>query len=119
MSKLMTDNSNLKNFITKLNDRNLQRKRESGITSYVLFSVLIFCSYKLYKNLSFYLINDLDFKLNESIHLICFISNSLIAANYIFGTFQTEKRQFSNLKVIKYDKKNLIFLVILFYFLCV
>lgn len=102
----MSENSNLKNFITKLNDRNLQRKRESGITSYVLFSVLIFCSYKLYKNLSFYLNNDLNFILKESTHLICFVSNSLIAIYFIFGTFQTEKKPFSNLKVVKYDKKN-------------
>ncbi|VXB79753.1 conserved membrane hypothetical protein [Flavobacterium sp. 9AF] len=37
----------MKNYVSKLIDRNLQKKRESGITSYVLYSVLILVFYKL------------------------------------------------------------------------
>lgn len=102
----MAENNNLKSFITKLNDRNLQRKRESGITSYVLISVLIFCTYKLYKNLAFYFIYYVDFELTKILHLICFVSNSLVASYFIVSSFQTEKKPFSNLKTIKYDKRN-------------
>lgn len=100
------ESTHLKNFITKLNDRNLQRKRESGITSYVLLSVLIFCSYKFYKNFSFYFLNNLNLNIQEAIHLVCFTSNSMVALYFILLTFQTEKKTFSNLKVLKYDKEN-------------
>lgn len=116
----MDENTNLKNFISKLNDRNLQRKRESGITSYVLLSVLMFCIYKLYKNLSFYILFNKDFSLTQSIQLVCFMSNALVAVYFIISTFQTNKMPFSNLKVIKYDKKNFnlfSYLILLFLYL--
>ncbi|MFN3754028.1 hypothetical protein [Flavobacterium sp.] len=39
----------MKNYVSKLNDRNLQRKRESGMTSYVLYSIVIIVLYKIFE----------------------------------------------------------------------
>lgn len=102
----MSDNSNLKGFISKLNDRNLQRKRESGITSYVLISVLLFCLFKLYKNVSFFLLQDLTYNSKDLIDILCFTSNSIIAIYFILAMFPNEKITFSNLKLIKYYTKK-------------
>lgn len=41
-------------FISKINDRNLQRKRESGLTGYVLISALVICFYSYLHILSTY-----------------------------------------------------------------
>lgn len=102
----MNNNDNLKSFISKLNDRNLQRKRESGVTTYVLYTLLFFCVYKLYKNISYSSLNLENFEISEFVHLTCYISNSLVGLYFIILTFQTEKTTFSNLKVIKYDINN-------------
>lgn len=37
----------MKNYVSKLIDRNLQRKRESGFTTYALYSILILIAYKI------------------------------------------------------------------------
>lgn len=37
----------MKNYVSKLIDRNLQRKRESGFTTYALYSILILIAYKM------------------------------------------------------------------------
>ncbi|RKE82167.1 hypothetical protein DEU39_1720 [Chryseobacterium sp. AG363] len=105
----MSNQENLRNFISKLNDRNLQRKRESGFTSYVLYSALIFCLYKLYKNVFYYFQNLDSLDIYNSIFLICFTSNSMIACYYIIITFQSEKKTFSNLTTIKHSKLNMNF----------
>ncbi|PRB06199.1 hypothetical protein CQ046_03250 [Chryseobacterium sp. MYb7] len=105
----MSNQENFKNFISKLNDRNLQRKRESGFTSYVLYSALIFCLYKLYKNVFYYFQNLDSLDIYNSIFLICFTSNSMIACYYIIITFQSEKKTFSNLTTIKHNKLNMNF----------
>lgn len=39
----------MRNYISKINDRNLQRKRESGLTTYALISVLFFSVYKVFE----------------------------------------------------------------------
>ncbi len=105
----MANQENFKNFISKLNDRNLQRKRESGMTSYVLYSALIFCAYKLYKNALYYFQNLENIDYNNSIFLICFVSNSMVALYLIVIFFQPEKNIFSNFTTIKYDKSNISF----------
>ncbi|MFL9835238.1 hypothetical protein [Chryseobacterium terrae] len=102
----MANQENFKNFISKLNDRNLQRKRESGMTSYVLYSALIFCIYKLYKNTLYYFQNLENLDIHNSIFLISFVSNSMVAFYFIAISFQPEKNIFSNFTTIKYDKSN-------------
>ncbi|GAA6766708.1 hypothetical protein AAFH68_26510 [Flavobacterium sp. CGRL1] len=37
----------MKNYVGKLIDRNLQRKRESGFTTYALYSILVLITYKI------------------------------------------------------------------------
>jgi predicted acetyltransferase len=105
----MANQENFKNFISKLNDRNLQRKRESGITSYVLYSALIFCAYKLYKNALYYFKNLENLDFHNSIFLVCFVSNLMVALYFIVVFFQPEKNIFSNFTTIKYDKLNISF----------
>lgn len=102
----MANQENFKNFISKLNDRNLQRKRESGMTSYVLYSALIFCIYKLYKNTLYYFQTLENLDIHNSIFLVSFISNSMVALYFIALSFQPEKNIFSNLTTIKYNKSN-------------
>ena len=95
----------MRNFISKLNDRNLQRKRESGVTSYVLYSILILCLYKLFKHLEKINFSEI---INFSENLIlfcCYVSNGLIAILIIISSlFDVKEKIFSNLRIIK--KKN-------------
>lgn len=97
----------MRSFISKLNDRNLQRKRESGITTYALYSVLLFCAYKLFKNLELFL-NDFDFKKNilNIIELFIFFSNCYIAIYFILLSFEKNNKIFSTFKLLKYEQKN-------------
>ena len=105
----MANQENFKNFISKLNDRNLQRKRESGMTSYVLYSALLFCIYKLYKNTFYYFQNLENLEIHNSIFLVSFVSNSMVALYFIAMSFRPEKNVFSNFTTIKYDKSNISF----------
>lgn len=99
--------NNLRNFISKLNDRNLQRKRESGYTSYALYTVLFLFSYKLYNNIILYY-NNSSFDYNEMLHITCFTLNILVSLRILYGTVVSEKRILSNWRVIKYsENKNI------------
>lgn len=88
------------NLISKINDRNIQRKRESGLTGYVLISALALCLYKLFNQAEF-LLTDSVFErknLNKSIELICYTFNALICLGVI--TYQL----FPNLKTLNHIK---------------
>jgi hypothetical protein len=37
----------MRDYITKLNDRNLQRKKATGFTNYVLYSLIIIIAFKI------------------------------------------------------------------------
>ncbi|WP_426473687.1 hypothetical protein [Chryseobacterium balustinum] len=90
----------MKELITKINDRNIQRKRESGLTGYVLISALAICLYKLFNHVEFLLTDSIFEKtnLNKSIELICYTFNVLVSAGVI--TYQL----FPNLKTLNHIK---------------
>ena len=92
----------MRNFISKLNDRNLQRKRESGITSYVLYSILILCIYKLFKHLERINIEDFVSSQENILFFYCFSFNGLLGLYMIINSsFDVKEKIFSNLKIIK------------------
>jgi len=62
------DKRDIATLITKLNDRNLQRRRESGITNYILISILIIIIFKLIE-LAPILLNENDIRQNLTIIL--------------------------------------------------
>lgn len=71
----------MKNFISKLNDRNLQRKRESGVTTYVLLSALALIIYQianLYKNQTFKNNSYYDI-----VYIVTYITNTFMAILFI------------------------------------
>lgn len=45
----------LKDYIVKLNDRNIQRQRETGFTLYAILGAIIFCIFYLIDNIGFLL----------------------------------------------------------------
>ena len=102
----MSNDNQLRAFITKLNDRNLQRKRESGITSYALISVIIFCVYKLYKNIYVYFEYFNINEVNNMILSIFLCSNIFIASHYVLDALTIKKKIFSNLTLVKYNKNE-------------
>lgn len=100
----MSNDNQLRSFISKLNDRNLQRKRESGITSYALISVIIFCVYKLYKNTYAYLEHFNFIDKDNMLAAIFLCSNIFVATYYVFEALNVKNRIFSNLTLVKYKK---------------
>jgi len=100
---MINKSSDIKNFIIKLNDRNIQRKRESGITSYVLSSVLIVCIYKLFSNSEKLLTSTQYFpeNLKNSIWLICYLFNLLLLLGGLVYTLFPTFENFKNVKLIK------------------
>ena len=92
----------MKSFITKLNDRNIQRKRESGVTSYVLFSVLILALYKVFSHSEYLLMNTFfNVKnLNQSIWLVCYTFNLLFSLGGLIHHFLPSNKNFTNLLIL-------------------
>ena len=98
----------MKEFVSKLIDRNLQRKRESGITSYVLYSVMLFCCYKLFKNIEIFSenIGDLTNNIQNASELTILFGNCYIAFYFILLSFKNRNSIFSYFKIIKYEEEN-------------
>ncbi|WDF46926.1 hypothetical protein PQ459_00255 [Chryseobacterium sp. KACC 21268] len=93
----------MKEFLSKLIDRNLQRKRESGITSYVLYSLVILTAYKLFGCIEFLLIDSIfEFdNLPLTVCLIAFLFNMLFINGSFFYYLFPNLKNFKHLKVIK------------------
>jgi hypothetical protein len=65
----------LKEYIVKLNDRNIQRQRETGFTLYAIFGGIIFCF--------FYLVDNLPI-LSSIIKDVNYLNITVIASNFLF-----------------------------------
>lgn len=84
--------------ISKLNDRNLQRKRESGFTTYVLISALLIILWNTIDLIHLILGDEIDFKLVEFFLLSINFSFSLIgiiSVNYSTIGHKTSVRYLS------------------------
>lgn len=93
----------MKDFISKLNDRNLQRKRESGFTSYVIYSIFLLVIYKLFKISEYFLVRteyEAD-NLNTTIWLMCFTFNALFNLGYLINILFPNVSSFNNMRLLK------------------
>ena len=94
----------MKGYITKLNDRNLQRKKATGITNYVLYSLIAIILFKIialipqihFENVNFY-------KLTK---LVWFSFCLSLALFFIYFSFLTSFEHSSSVRILKYSKKS-------------
>ena len=96
----------MKDFISKLNDRNLQRKRESGLTSYVIYSIFILILYKLFTNTEF-LLTTSEYEpknVKNVLWLICFTFNALFNLGYTINYLFPNISVFENIRLFKKTK---------------
>lgn len=99
----------MKDFISKLNDRNLQRKRESGFTSYVIYSVFLLVLYKLFKIFEYFLIRT-EYEpdnLSNTIWLICFTFNALFNLGYSINLLFPNLLKLYSLLPFRFNFNNL------------
>lgn len=92
--------------ISKINDRNIQRKRELGLTGYVLISALIICLYKLFKHSEFLLIDSVyaSENVSKSIELLCYTFNILFLSGVMIYQLFPNLKTLNHIKLIKKNK---------------
>lgn len=93
----------MRNYITKINDRNLQRKKATGITNYVLYSLLIIVVFKLINLLP--KINT-NFTSLSFVEIIMYSLNSSLAIYMIYHSFLSSIGNSSSLRVLKNSKQS-------------
>jgi hypothetical protein len=87
----------MRNYISKINDRNIQRKRESGLTTYALFSVLIIILYKIIQ-----LYPKIQFKESfwQVTIILTYTFNILFAFLVIYWVYEMTLGDFSSSRVM-------------------
>lgn len=72
-------------YISKLIDRNLQRKRESGFTTYALYSVLFIVVYKIFE-----IVHLIPFQSDfwEVIEILTYSINLLFSLRFIYLIYE-------------------------------
>lgn len=82
----------LKDYIVKLNDRNIQRQRETGFTLYAILGAIIFCFFYLIDNLPTLICikNDIEY-----LSISAFTANALFIFSYFYLSYEilTRKRR--------------------------
>ncbi|MCG8859982.1 hypothetical protein [Tenacibaculum finnmarkense] len=94
----------MREYITKLNDRNLQRKKATGITNYVLYSLIIIIIFKIID-----LIGVINFKNIETYNLykLCWYSFCIsLALYFIYFSFITSFKNTSSVRILKVSKNK-------------
>lgn len=94
----------MRNYITKLNDRNLQRKKATGITNYVLYSLIIIIVFKIID-----LVGRINFQGLETYHLLKLTWYSFcisLALYFIYFSFVTSFNNSSSVRILKKSKKK-------------
>lgn len=92
----------MKNYVSKLNDRNLQRKRESGLTTYALYSVVVIL---LYKITELYPLIPLKKHFFEVIEILGPTFNICVGVLIICSVYSSTNNYISSLR-IKLSSKN-------------
>jgi hypothetical protein len=87
----------LKDYIVKLNDRNIQRQRETGFTLYAILGALIFCFFYLIDNLQTLIFFKTN---NEYLCISVFTANALFILFYFYLSYETLTRKRSVTKII-------------------
>lgn len=92
----------LKEYVVKLNDRNIQRQRESGFTLYATFGISIFCFLYLLENLDIGVIiitNPTNFI------IATIISNIILSIFFLFLSYKTLTRNLRFTKIFPESKQ--------------
>lgn len=93
----------MRDYIIKLNDRNLQRKKASGITNYVMYSLIFLIVFKIF---------DLIPKVNGdvdvlgSVEVIWYTLNLAFAVYFIYLSFLASFSNSSSIRILRYSKDN-------------
>lgn len=94
----------MRNYITKLNDRNLQRKKATGITNYVLYSLIIIIAFKIID-----LVGRTNFQELETYDFLKLIWYSFcfsLALYFTYYSFITSFKNSSSVRILKKSKKK-------------
>jgi hypothetical protein len=80
----------LKDYIVKLNDRNIQRQRETGFTLYAILGAIIFCFFYLIDNIGVFISikNDINF-----LNIAVVASNTIFIFSYFYFSYETITRK--------------------------
>jgi hypothetical protein len=96
----------MKAYVSKINDRNLQRRRESGITTYALYSVVVIILYQI-----ICLYPKIPFKTNfwDVITVASYSINVFIFLYLSFTVYDGTSGHKSSLRIISQPDKKLLF----------
>ena len=90
----------LKDYIVKLNDRNIQRQRETGFTLYAILGAIIFCFFYLIDNIGVFISikNDIDF-----LNIAVVTSNTIFIFSYFYISYVVSPPNFRIKSVKQFD----------------
>lgn len=91
----------LKDYIVKLNDRNIQRQRETGFTLYAILGAIVFCV--------FYLLDNIDiassiYNENKHFNAAIFVSNAMFVLSLFYMSYGTATRRHTLTKIFPYKR---------------
>lgn len=91
----------LKDYIVKLNDRNIQRQRETGFTLYAIWGSIVFCV--------FYLIDNIEIPFgiytnNKFLNVAVFSANAIFIISLFYFSYGTATRRQTLTKIFPYKR---------------
>jgi hypothetical protein len=91
----------LKDYIVKLNDRNIQRQRESGFTLYTIIGAIIFCFIHLLDNfeIAIRIINDL-----KHLYITVIVSNAIFLFSFFYLSYNSATRKITLTKIFPFKR---------------
>ena len=90
----------LKDYIVKLNDRNIQRQRESGFTLYAVAAGIIYCVFFLIDNIKI----TYDIKNSINLNVCIFTANFLLIMSLFFAAYSASKNKAFVNKIFPYQQ---------------
>lgn len=95
------DERDLKDYVVKLNDRNIQRQRETGFTLYAILGAIIFCFFYLIDNIPILIAlkNDLNY-----LNIAVITANTLFTLSYFYLSYETLTRRRRVTKIFPYQE---------------
>ena len=96
------ENRDLKEYIVKLNDRNIQRQRESGFTLYAILAGVVYCV--------FYIIDNIPtafeiYQEKENLDISIFTADFILIIFNIFLAYHISTRKISVTKIFPFQKQ--------------
>lgn len=91
----------LKDYIVKLNDRNIQRQRESGFTLYAIIGAIVFCVFHLLDNIEIAILIRNDIK---HLNIAVFVSNAIFVLSIFYFSYRSATRRHTLTKIFPYKR---------------